>query len=190
MRDENLEIIERNMFLPEEQQKPLTPRQQKMLEQVKDCYNLQLQKPMLSRSSLRDYLVKNHGISKEQAYRIIYYAEVVLGNVKPTHKNWIRHRIEYISEQAYISIEAKDYKRADALNKLGGMLAKAFNTNVDEGELINAQKYLDIETVNVVMDPSAIGIKVSEATQKEIDVMLKKYHIEDAEIIDDKESEA
>lgn len=189
MRDENLEIIERNMFLPEEQQKPLTPKQQQMLEQVKDCYHLQLQKPMLSRSSLRDYLVKNHGISKEQAYRIIYYAEVVLGNVKPTHKNWIRHRIEYISEQAYISIEAKDYKRADALTKLGGMLAKAFNTNVDEGELINAQKYLDIETVNVVMDPAAIGIKVSEATQKQIDLMLKKYHIEDAEVEEIKEDE-
>ena len=39
------------------------------------------------------------------------------------------------------------------------------------------------------MDPAALGIKISEPTQKEIDLMLKKYHIEDAEYDEVKEEE-
>ena len=37
MRDENLALIEANMFLPEEQRKPLTESQQKLLDEVIDC---------------------------------------------------------------------------------------------------------------------------------------------------------
>ena len=165
MRDENLDLIVHNMFLPVESRKDLTESQEKLLEEVTDCYHLQLQKPMISKTKLRDYLRGKYGISYVQAYKIIQYAAVAL------------------SEQAYEAIEAKNYKRFEALNKLAATLAKAFNTNLDEGELINAQKYLEIDMVNITIDPSALGIKVSEAKQKDIDKMLRKYEIEDAEII-------
>lgn len=183
MRDENLELIVHNMFLPEESRKELTDSQEKLLEEVTDCYHLQLQKPMISKTKLRDYLKGKYGVSNTQAYKIIQYSAVALGDIRPTHKNWVRQRIEYISEQAYEAIEAKNYKRFEALNKLAATLAKAFNTNLDEGELINAQKYLEIDQVNITIDPSVLGIKVSEAKQKDIDKMLRKYEIEDAEII-------
>ena len=181
MRDENLDLIVHNMFLPVESRKDLTESQVKLLEEVTDCYHLQLQKPMISKTKLRDYLRGKYGISYVQAYKIIQYAAVALGDIKPTHKNWVRQRIEYISEQAYEAIEAKNYKRFEALNKLAATLAKAFNTNLDEGELINAQKYLEIDMVNIVINPEAIGIKTSQTKQKEIDRLLKKYQIEDAE---------
>lgn len=190
MRDENIEIIEQHMFLPEEQQKDLTEKQRDMLLQVTDCYHLQLQKPMLSRASLRAYLVKTYKCSNAQAYRIIQYAATALGNVQPSHKNWIRQRVEFLSEQAYVAVEAKDYKRAEALTKIAATLAKAFNTNVDEGELINAQKYLEIGVVKLSMNPESIGIKISEPTQKDIDILLKKYHIEEVEAEEVKEDGA
>jgi len=183
MRDENLDLIVHNMFLPVESRKDLTESQEKLLEEVTDCYHLQLQKPMISKTKLRDYLRGKYGISYVQAYKIIQYAAVALGDIRPTHKNWVRQRIEYISEQAYEAIEAKNYKRFEALNKLAATLAKAFNTNLDEGELINAQKYLDSEPITLTIDPSALNIKVSEAKRKEIEKMLRKYEIEEAEII-------
>lgn len=62
------------------------------------------------------------------------------------------------------------------------MLAKAFQTNLDEGEIINAQKYLEIDQINITMDPSVLGIKISEPKQKEIEQLLKKYGIEDADV--------
>lgn len=192
MRDENLELIERHMFgTVEQQKKELTESQKQLLLEVTDCYNLQLQKPMLSRSALRNYLVGKYNCSKIQAYKIIQYAAVILGNVQPSHKNWVRQRIEYLTEQAYAAVEAKDYKRSEALTRIAATLSKAFATNLDEGELINAQQYLEIDRVNIVIDPSAVNIRMSEPKQKEIDRLLRKYEIEDvdAEIVDDEEKE-
>jgi len=185
MRDENLDLIQANMFLPEEQQKKLTEKQQQLLIQVTDIYNQQLQNPMKSRAQLRDYLIKRYGVSKTQAYNIILYSSVLLGDVKASHKNWVRQKIEFLSEQAYIAADAGNYKKAESLTKIAGVLAKAFATNIDEGEIINAQKYLEIDQVNITIDPSALNIKVSETKQKEIDGLLKKYEIEDAEIINE-----
>lgn len=181
MRDENLDLIVNNMFAPEAQRKELTERQQQLVIEVTDCYNLQLQKPMISRASLRDYLVHKYGVSKIQAYKIIQYAAVALGDVRPSHKNWVRQRIEFLTEKAYEAVVAKDYKRALVLTKIAGTLAKSFSTNIDEGELINAQKYLEIDQVNITIDPKAININVSETKQKEINRLLRKYEIEDVE---------
>jgi len=189
MRENNLELIEQNMFLPEEQRKELTEKQQLLVKEVADCYNLQLRKPMLSRKALCNYLMGTYGCSRSQAYNVIHYAEVCLGNVQPTHKNWVRQRIVFLTEQAYAAVIAKDYKRSKALTEIANSLSKAFNTNIDEGELINAQQYLEIDQVNITIDPTALNIKVSEPKQKEIDRLLKKYEIEDAEIISDEETE-
>ena len=190
MRDENLALIEANMFLPEDQRKPMTERQEQLLKEVTDCYNLQLQKPMASRTYLRNYLMKKYKVSKVQAYNIIIYAAVLLGNVQASHKNWVRQRIEFLSEQAYTAADSGNLKKAETLTKIAGVLAKAFQTNLDEGEIINAQKYLDEEPITLTIDPSsALKIKTSEAKQKEIDRMLRKYEIEDAEIITEVEDE-
>lgn len=189
MRDENLALIEANMFLPEDQRKPLTPGQEMLLREVTDCYNLQLQKPMISRAQLRNYLMKTYKVSKVQAYNIIIYAATLLGNVQASHKNWVRQRIEFLTEKAYEAAEAENLKKAETLTKIAGTLAKAFQTNLDEGELINAQKYLEIDTVNITIDPSALRLKISEAKQKDIEKMLRKYEIEDAEILPEKEAE-
>lgn len=190
MRDENLALIESNMFLPEDQRKPMTEKQEQLLKEVTDCYNLQLQKPMASRTYLRNYLMKKYKVSKVQAYNIIIYAAVLLGNVQASHKNWVRQRIEFLSEQAYTAADAGNLKKAETLTKIAGVLAKAFQTNLDEGEIINAQKYLDEEPITLTIDPSsALKIKTSEAKQKEIDRMLRKYEIEDAEIVTEVEDE-
>lgn len=181
MRNENFDLIVANMFVPEDQRKPLTESQEQLLLEVTDCYNLQLQKPMISRTQLRNYLVNKYKVSKVQAYNIILYAAFALGDVKPSHKNWVRQRIEFLCEQAYLAAEAGNLKKAESLTKIAGTLAKAFSTNLDEGEFINAQEYLQIPAVNITINPAEVNIKVSETTQKEIDRLLKKYQIEDVE---------
>lgn len=187
MRKDNLALIEANMFLPENQQEKMTESQKALLEQVTDCYNLKLQRPMISLTYLRNYLMKKHKVSKVQAYNIITYTTVILGNVQASHKNWVRQRIEFLCEQAYAAANAGNTKKSDALTKIASVLSKAFATNIDEGELINAQQYLEIDKVNITINPEAIGIKTSQIKQKEIDRLLKKYQIEDAECEEVKE---
>ena len=183
MRKDNLALIEANMFLPEEKQEKMTESQKDLLKQVTDCYNLQLQRPMVSRAYLRNYLMRKYKVSKVQAYNIITYAATLLGNVQASHKNWVRQRIEYLMEKAYSAAVAKDYKQVDALTKIATTLSKAFQTNLDEGEIINAQKYLEIDQINITVDPSVLGLKHSVAKQKQIELLLRKYEIEDAEVV-------
>ena len=49
MRNENMELIIDNLFQDPEHRKALTSTQEKMLLQVTDCYNLQLQNQCLAR---------------------------------------------------------------------------------------------------------------------------------------------
>lgn len=183
MRKDNLALIEANMFLPEEKQEKMTESQKDLLKQVTDCYNLQLQRPMVSRAYLRNYLMRKYKVSKVQAYNIITYAATLLGNVQASHKNWVRQRIEFLCEQAYVAADAGNLKKAETLTKIASTLAKAFQTNLDEGEIINAQKYLESEPITLTVDPSVLNIKITPAKQKEIDGMLRKYEIEDADFI-------
>ena len=171
------------MFLPEEKQEKMTESQKDLLKQVTDCYNLQLQRPMISRAYLRNYLMRKYKVSKVQAYNIITYAATLLGNVQASHKNWVRQRIEFLCEQAYVAADAGNLKKAETLTKIASTLAKAFQTNLDEGEIINAQKYLESEPITLTIDPSVLNIKITPAKQKEIDGMLRKYEIEDADFI-------
>lgn len=191
MRKDNLALIEANMFLPEEKQEKMTESQKDLLKQVTDCYNLQLQRPMVSRAYLRNYLMKKYKVSKVQAYNIITYAATLLGNVQASHKNWVRQRIEFLCEQAYVAADAGNLKKAETLTKIASTLAKAFQTNLDEGEIINAQKYLESEPITLTIDPSVLNIKITPAKKKEIDGMLRKYEIEDADftLVQEEENE-
>lgn len=179
MRDENMDIIVNNMFMDPDKRPKLTEAQERLLLQVTDCYNLQLQKPMYSRTNLRNYLMNKHGVSMVQAYKIIQYAATALGNVQASHKNWVRQKIEFLTEEAYTAAKAGDYKLSDQLTRIAKVLAKAFSTDQDEGEIINAQKYLELDHVQITLDTSVLGIKIGAPEQKEIDRLKKKYSVED-----------
>lgn len=190
MRDDVLDIVVNNMFIDPDKRKPLTERQEKLLLQVTDCYNLQLQKRMISKKELRNYLMNKYKVTQIQAYRIIEYAAAALGNLPSTHKNWVRQRVEFIIEEAYAAATAGNFKLSESLTKLAKVYSSAFSIDQDEGELINAQKYLEIARVEITMDTASININISEPEQKEIEKMCRQYEIIDADfedVEDDKE---
>lgn len=181
MRDTTLDIIINNLTGDPDKRKPLAPRYQEVLLQVSDCYNLILQHQMMSRKELRNYLMNRYKLTQIQAYRIIDYANAALGSLPATHKNRVRQRVEAIIEEAYEAAKAGNFKLSEHLTKLAKVYANAFAIDQDDGELIDAQKYLEIARVEIVMDPAAIGITIPEAEQKEIDKMCRQYAVEDVD---------
>lgn len=173
--DNTFDLIFRCMYEPDENRPELTPSQEKLLVQVTDCYNRQLTSPMLSKKKLRDYLVKAYGITSPQAYQIIRFVRDNIGNVDAAHKNFIKHKIEYMLERACAAIEAREFRVADSLVRVSNAYCKAFRIDVDEGELIDAKQALDIETVRITSDPASIGIHIDVATRSQIEKEMKKY---------------
>ena len=181
MRHDTADLIINYMFEPPEKRKELTENDQKLLLQVTDCYHLQLQHPMYSREKVRNYLMENHNVSRTTAYYIIALTRQALGNVESSAKEWVKQKIEFLLEKAYIATEAKDFKTAQALTKIAETYGRTFKTDIDEGELLEARKALRIENITIVTDPGVINIRLSDKETARIKELMRKYDISDAD---------
>lgn len=181
MRHDTADLLINYMFEPPEKRKELTENDQQLLLQVTDCYHLQLQNPMYSREKLRNYLMENHHVSRTTAYYIIALTRQALGNVESSAKEWVKQKIEYLLEKAYIATVAKDFKTAQALTKIAETYGRTFKTDIDEGELLEARKALRIENITIVTDPGAINIRLTDKETARVKELMRKYDITDAD---------
>lgn len=189
MRDDSLDLINNHLFEPAEQRALLKPAKRKLLEQVQDLYTVQLNDPFMSRKQAREYLVNRYGISVSQAYNIIALTAQALGNVETAAKNWIKFKCDTLMNEAYQAAEERDFDLANIKIKQAVAYAKIHRLDVDEGELLDAKKYLTIEQVQITMNPEDIGIKMSEKDKAMAEKYMKKFTEEaDFEEIKDEES--
>jgi hypothetical protein len=178
MRKDSLEIISKYLFAPQSETQSLTDNEKDQLSKLADCYNQRLQNPWMSRGQLRDYLVRrNPGMSAMQAYRIMDVVNVHLGNVTSSAKEWVKLRIESLLEEAHQAVQAKNYEKAKALTKIADVYGRTFRTDSDDSALMNAAQYLEIEKVEITLDPKVIGIQISEPERKHVEELKRKYGI-------------
>lgn len=189
MRDDSLDLINNHLFEPAEQRALLPPSSQKLLEQVQDLYTVQLNDPFMSRKQARQYLVNKYKITVSQAYNIMALTAQALGNVQTSAKNWIKTKCDALMEEAYNAAKSRDFELAKILTKQALVYAKIYRLDVDEGELLDAKKYLTIEQVQITMNPEDIGIKMSEKDKAMAEKYMKKFTEEaDFEEVKDEES--
>lgn len=183
MRKDSLELVAKYLFAPECETASLTESEKELLQKLADCYNQRLQNPWQSRNQLRDYLVRRYkGMSAMQAYRIMDVVNVNLGNVNSSAKEWVKLRIETLLEEAYQAVQAKNYEKAKQLTKIAEVYGRTFKTDSDDTALMDAAQYLEIDKVEITLDPQALGITISEPEKKHVDELKRKYGIsQDAE---------
>lgn len=175
MRDDSLDLVLNHLFEPEEIRKTLPPSAQTLLTQVSDCYTRQFNNNFISKKELRIYLVDKYKISVSQAYNIIALSRMALGDVKPAHKNWIKTKCETLMDEAYAAAQAKDLALAAELRKQAKTLGDIYRLDVDEGELLEVQKYLTIDKVEITINPEDIGIKFSDKDKAKAEEYMKKF---------------
>ena len=180
MRDDSLELVRKHLPDTAEGFSQLTKTQQELVTQVRDCYAMQISKPWISRKEVRMTLVDRYGITVSQAYNIISLTSQLLGDVPTAHKNWIRVKAEALLEEANDAADARDFALAAEKRKLAKTLGFLFRLDQDEGELLDAQKYLTIEAVQITLDPAAIGVKFTKKDKEKADKYMKKF-MEDAD---------
>lgn len=183
MRRDSIELVSKYLFAPESEKESLAPADRDMLLRLSDCYNQRLQNPWQSRGQLRDYLVRRFpGMSPMQAYRIIDTANVCLGNVTSSAKEWVKLRIESLLEEAHQAVEAKNYEKAKVLTKMAEVYGRTFKTDSDDTAILNASQYLEIDKVEITLDPKVLGIQITEPERRHVAELKRKYGIiQDAE---------
>ena len=180
MREDSLELLRKHLPDGDEDFERLPKSSKDLIIQVRDCYAMQIADPWLSRKDVRDRLVETYGITLSQAYNIIALTAQLLGDVATSHKNWIKLKAETLVEESNNAANARDFTLAAEKRKLAKTLGFLFRLDQDEGELLDAQKYLTIEKVKITFDPNDIGVKYTAKDKELADSYIKKF-AEDAE---------
>lgn len=183
MREDSLEMLRKHLPDDEDTLNSLPPSYKDLVIQVRDCYAMQIGKPQISRKEIRMKLCDTYQITESQAYNIIALTAQFLGDVPTSHKNWIKIKAETLLEEAYAAAIKKNFALAAELRKQAKTLGFLFRLDQDEGELLEAQKYLTIERVEITLDPNEIGVKYSSKDKEKADNYIQKF-VEDADFED------
>lgn len=183
MREDSLEMLRKHLPDDDKALESLPPSYKDLVVQVRDCYAMQIGNPWISRKAIRMKLCDTYQITESQAYNIIALTAQFLGDVPASHKNWIKIKAETLMEEAYDAATKKNFALAAELRKQAKTLGFLFRLDQDEGELLEAQKYLTIERVEITLDPNEIGVKYSSKDKEKADNYIQKF-VEDAEFED------
>lgn len=175
MRKDSLELLREHLAESSEGFDLLPQSSKDLIIMARDCYAMQIANPWISRKEVRMRLVDTYKITNSQAYNVIALTSQFLGDVPTSHKNWIKLKAESMIEEAYDAAKARDFALAAELRKLSKTLGFLFRLDQDEGEVLDAQKYLTIESVEITFDPNDIGVKYTKKDKELADSYARKF---------------
>lgn len=194
MRNDSLDLVMNHLFETPSKRSELAPANKELLEHIEFCFTLQLSNPLYSDIQVRNALMNEFDMNRQQAYNIMALTKVALGNVQTAGKAWIKTKIAYLLDKAAALAIDGDIKTSTVLTKIAEAWGRTYRTDLDDGDLLDAKKYVQIEKVEIVTDPTVINVHVTDDDRKETRKLMEKYHIkfdddviQDAEIVEDNE---
>lgn len=180
MKPATLEICRQYLFvnLPDD----LAQQYRDRIIRIRQAYTWWYEFPMKPELEVRDLIMRNSGVSVTQAYEDIQIIKVLLGDIQNAGKEWHRHRVIHMLEEAYqMAIDKQDPKAMIlAADKLGKYtrLDKEDSLELPWGDIIPMP-------IEPTMDPTVLGLKPIPNVQGVIAKMMEKYGGEiDEAIID------
>ena len=188
MRNDSLDVVMNHLFETPTKRTELAPADKELLEHIEFCYTMQLSNPLYTDIKVRNCLMNKFGLSRQQAYNIMSLTKVALGNVQTAGKAWIKTKIAYLLDKAAALAIAGDIKTSTVLTKIAEAWGRTYRTDLDDGDLLDAKKFVQIEKVEIVTDPTFINVQVTDKDREETRKLLEKYHINfDDDVIQDAE---
>lgn len=169
--NETLDLMTRKM---ENDSIVLTTSQQEHFDRLRDGYTHWLSNPLLSDNRLRDYLMANHGISTNQAYRDIALIKLLFGSVAVANKEQMRYKANYLYDVAAAAAMAGNDNKAKALTKIADGIVKNNRLEESEGEDFPWDEIIPAD-MSLSVDPSVIGIEPIPGVQEKARKLLKQY---------------
>ena len=177
MRNDSLDLVINHLFETPTKRTALKPADQTLLERVEYCFTLQLSNPIYTDMQVRNALMNHFGVGRQQAYALMNMTKAALVNVATAGKAWVKTKIAYLLDKAAGLALAGDVRTAAMLTKIAEAWGRTYRTDLDEGDTLEARKWVQIEKVQIVTDPTVINVNVTERDREETRRLLKKYHI-------------
>lgn len=170
-RNDSMDLVVKAMF---DSSVELSDNDRQMLVRLRDVYTFWLEKPTMTDSKIRDYLMVNFNISKSQAYTDIAHIKMVLGNVPVATKEFFRYKANHILDEAHAAAMAGNDKKAKALTKIAEAIAYNNRTNEDDGEKMPFDEIVP-KDLSFTIDPTVAGVKEIPGMREKAMKLLKKY---------------
>lgn len=177
MRNDSLDVVMNHLFETPTKRTELAPADKELLERIEYCYTMQLSNPLYTDIQVRNSLMNHFGLSRQQAYNIMSMTKVALGNVQTAGKAWIKFKIAHLLDKSAEYAIDGDIKTSNALTKIAEVWGRTYRTDLDDGDLLDAKKFVQIEKVEIVTDPTFINVQVTDKDREETRKLLEKYHI-------------
>ena len=188
MRNDSLDVVMNHLFETPTKRTELAPADATLLKHIEFCFTLQLSNPLYTDIQVRNSLMNEFDMSRQQAYNIMSMTKVALGNVQTAGKAWIKTKIAYLLDKAAALAIDGDIKTSTVLTKIAEAWGRTYRTDLDDGDLLEAKKFVQIEKVEIVTDPTIINVHVTDKDREETRKLLEKYQIKfDDDVIQDAE---
>lgn len=188
MRKDTLGVVMEYLFKPESKRKELAPPDQQLVEQVMFCYTLLTENPNETDANVRNALINQYGLSSATAYNVMALTNEALGNVKVASKNFMRAWFVYNLKKSIALAEEQKKATPDFYLEVSKVINKYIAAMPDEEGFIDAKKYVNIEKVEIVSDPTIINVHRTDKDREETRKLMEKYHISfDEDVIQDAE---
>lgn len=177
-RKDSLDLISQALFDSSVQ---LSEADLALMERLRDSYTFWLEKPTLTDTQMRDYIMTTHGLSRQQALNDLSRVKLLLGNVSIASKEFFRHKVNDILDKAFAAASSGQEKKAKALVKIAEGFISNNRTDQDDGEKL---PFGDIvpKDLSFSIDPSVAGVKPVPGIEEKVAKLRKKY-LDDIETI-------
>lgn len=176
MREETTAVVLKNINLPEDKQTPMTEKQKQILKDVRTCLEIMDGNLMMPTVNVRDKLMEATQCKRDYAYKIILIARQALGNRKPTSKLAIREEVlEMMRVEYQEAIKLTGADRVDAVTKIAKTIVKTFHLDDEDSAVVDIAQMLEDSDRYLTIDPTAIGITLTDKQRRDIARLKRKY---------------
>lgn len=160
-----------------------TPKELEVKKRYANVFAFWIDKPTLSEKKIIQYLIREFGIKKSQAYRDMHTIKILLGNVNNAKKEWQRFKVIAMIDKAFEIAERK--KSAKDMINAANALIKATQLDKEDQQKIPFEEIVP-PTWEITDDVTVLGVPAIENAEELKEKLRKKYGgalIEDAQLI-------
>ena len=182
--EENFDKIQKSLFSEDESElEKLSERDKRIRQRYLVGFTAWLDNPTYTDKQMLNFITRQFGVTARQAFRDLGVIKVMLGNVRNSGKEWYRHVVIQMCQEAYNLAKKRNDAKAMALaaDKLG----KYTRCDQLEAEALPWDQIIP-PSFEPSADISILGFKTDPDIERKRAKLRKKYSrdIEDAVLID------
>mgnify|MGYP006873164941 CR=1 FL=1 len=157
----------------------LDKAERKTVEHLRLCYDLINENPLATHKELRNQVMELCGVTDIAAYRYISLIQMLVGEQSLQGKNFAKMKVAALLDEEYLCLKKEDYAAANGRHKLIQDYIKAFRLDIDEGEMMDAARRAEFESIEFTTDLAAIGVTLTDEQRKANEKLKRENNYED-----------